>query len=127
MAGLPATPTLTIDGREMTADEALALIVGQTEVRERPSNGNEQRKRAMRRMLAADPATIKSVSLAPEPNDPTPEDIRAGCRRIQREWSPRERQKRAGTFGTSAPWEPLVVVAPSTTARLTGVGTFYDQ
>lgn len=32
----------------------------------------------------------------PGPGDPTPEEIRAACRGIQREWSDRERLVRAG-------------------------------
>lgn len=40
---------------------------------------------------------------------PHPEEIRRRCLEIQKEWSPRERAKRAGVFGRPDPWEPPVV------------------
>lgn len=40
---------------------------------------------------------------------PSHEEIRRRCLEIQKEWSPRERAKRAGVFGRQAVWMPPVV------------------
>lgn len=40
---------------------------------------------------------------------PTPEEIRERCLEIQREWSPRERLKRAGYRHDPTQWRPPVV------------------
>jgi len=40
---------------------------------------------------------------------PSPEEIRRRCLEIQKEWSPRERAKRAGIFGRQSVWMPPVV------------------
>ena len=40
---------------------------------------------------------------------PSPEEIRRRCLEIQKEWSPRERTKRAGIFARQSTWMPPVV------------------
>ncbi|MBA3315410.1 MAG: hypothetical protein H0T47_19250 [Planctomycetaceae bacterium] len=40
---------------------------------------------------------------------PSPEEISRRCLEIQKEWSPRERIKRAGAHGRTATWAPPVV------------------
>jgi hypothetical protein len=40
---------------------------------------------------------------------PSPEEIRRRCLEIQKEWSPRERIKRAGYHGRLSTWSPPVV------------------
>jgi hypothetical protein len=40
---------------------------------------------------------------------PSPDEIRRRCMEIQKEWSPRERAKRAGSFGRQSVWTPPVV------------------
>lgn len=40
---------------------------------------------------------------------PSPDEIRRRCLEIQKEWSPRERAKRAGVFGRQSVWTPPVV------------------
>lgn len=40
---------------------------------------------------------------------PSPDEIRRRCLEIQKEWSPRERAKRAGIFGRQSVWMPPVV------------------
>jgi hypothetical protein len=40
---------------------------------------------------------------------PSPEEIRRRCLEIQKEWSPRERAKRAGIFGRQSVWTPPIV------------------
>lgn len=40
---------------------------------------------------------------------PSPEEIRRRCLEIQKEWSPRERVKRAGYHGRLSTWAPPVV------------------
>lgn len=40
---------------------------------------------------------------------PSPEEIRRRCLEIQKEWSPRERAKRAGCWGRQSAWSPPVV------------------
>ena len=42
-------------------------------------------------------------------SSPSPEEIRRRCLEIQKEWTPRERAKRAGVFGRQATWSPPVV------------------
>ncbi|HEX6985317.1 MAG TPA: hypothetical protein VF170_08065 [Planctomycetaceae bacterium] len=40
---------------------------------------------------------------------PSPDEIRRRCLEIQKEWSPRERAKRAGHWGRQSVWMPPVV------------------
>ena len=40
---------------------------------------------------------------------PSPDEIRRRCMEIQKEWSVRERAKRAGVFGRPATWTPPTV------------------
>lgn len=42
---------------------------------------------------------------------PTPEEIRQRCEEIQREWTPRERYKRAGYRHDPTQWHPPLVHA----------------
>ena len=40
---------------------------------------------------------------------PSHDEIRRRCLEIQKEWSPRERMKRAGVFGRQSTWMPPTV------------------
>lgn len=59
---------------------------------------------------------------------PTEEQIREGCEQIQKEWSPRERLKRAGIHGNQ-PWRPpeTRIAWDEFDERLSGVGTFSND
>lgn len=40
---------------------------------------------------------------------PSPDEIRRRCLEIQKEWTPRERAKRAGLYGKQSTWAPPLV------------------
>lgn len=40
----------------------------------------------------------------PGPNDPTPDEIRAFCRDLQENWTPREEAKRRGCYLDTTAW-----------------------
>lgn len=107
---------------------------GGPRVRDKGSNGaarcrrcENERRRERRRIAFA--ARLAAVVLTPPPEEvsprdrlgwtsdqdlmeagseavPCPDEILRRCREIQKEWSPRERARRAGCFGRQANWTP---------------------
>ncbi len=111
----PSAPSVAIgcDGRYLTHDERITVLSGmdigpaaKAERRNRGETPEVERERAkardkakrenrLRKLLDADPATVHYD--APAPNDPTPEEIAAGCRAIRSGWNKWERSRRAVT------------------------------
>jgi hypothetical protein len=72
-----------------------------------------RRRGQLARVFLEDLPRLNEVDRPRDPESiPTPEKIRQACGQIQKEWSPRERAKRAGIFGRQTVWLPPVVPVP---------------
>ena len=129
-------------GRHLTAQEALQAIVGvprhAIEAQREKWRESKQRQAAIKRLRLALSQPVEADAEADDEPDepeevysdrmPSPDEIRRQCIELQKDWSPRERLKRAGIFGRVSHWMPPTVSAPDDfDDRLTGVGTFFND